>query len=131
MYQRLQLPLLFPFPSLPAQLPPAPPAHHSPSKKDFLTKILDDKSGPVILDAWAEWCGPCLAIAPKVEEFSNKYPQAKFYKVDVDKVDDVAQELGIRAMPTILFFNNGEKITEVVGAQPHAIEKEIEALLAV
>ncbi|KAJ5886701.1 thioredoxin domain-containing protein [Penicillium subrubescens] len=101
------------------------------SKQDFLTKILDANSGPIVLDAWAEWCGPCKAIAPKVEEFSTQYPQAKFYKVDVDKVPDVAQELGIRAMPTILFFNNGEKITEVVGANPQGIENGIKALVAV
>jgi thioredoxin 1 len=114
---------------------PTPPSRYPrltfPSKQDFLTKILDANSGPIVLDAWAEWCGPCKAIAPKVEEFSTQYPQAKFYKVDVDKVPDVAQELGIRAMPTILFFNNGEKITEVVGANPQGIENGIKALVAV
>ncbi|CEJ57158.1 hypothetical protein PMG11_05863 [Penicillium brasilianum] len=100
------------------------------SKKDFLEKILDSDAGPIVLDAWAEWCGPCKAIAPKVEEFSYNYPGAKFYKVNVDDVPDVAQELGIRAMPTFLFFNKGEKITEVVGANPHAIEIAVQALVA-
>ena len=64
-------------------------------------------------------------IAPKVVEFSNQYTNAHFYKIDVDEVPDVAQELGIRAMPTILYFKNGEKIGEVVGAQPKAIETAI------
>jgi thioredoxin 1 len=99
------------------------------SKQEFLTKILNTTE-PIVLDAWAEWCGPCKAIAPKIEEFSTIYPAAKFYKVDVDKVPDVAQELGIRAMPTFMFFKEGEKITEVVGANPHAIEEGIKALLA-
>ena len=64
-------------------------------------------------------------IAPKVVEFSHQYEKAHFYKIDVDEVPDVAQELGIRAMPTILYFKNGEKIHEVVGANPKAIETAI------
>lgn len=104
---------------------PRPPC----SKHEFITKILN-ATDPIVLDAWAEWCGPCKAIAPKIDEFSTTYPTAKFYKVDVDMVPDVAQELGIRAMPTIIFFKNGEKITEVVGANQHAIEEGIRALIA-
>jgi thioredoxin 1 len=103
---------------------------HPPSKQDFLAKILDSDAGPIVLDAWAEWCGPCRAIAPKVEEFSSQYPGAKFYKFNVDEVPDVAQELGIRAMPTFLFFDKGQKITEVVGANPRAIEDAIQSLVA-
>lgn len=57
--------------------------------------------------------------------FSNTYPTAKFYKLDVDEVPDVAQELGIRAMPTFLLFKKGEKIGEVVGANPKALEAAI------
>lgn len=64
-------------------------------------------------------------ISPKVAEFSDKYPAVKFYKIDVDEVPDVAQELGIRAMPTFLLFKNGEKVGEVVGANARAIEAAI------
>jgi thioredoxin 1 len=64
-------------------------------------------------------------ISPKVVEFSDKYPSVKFYKIDVDEVPDVAQELGIRAMPTFLLFKNGEKVGEVVGANARAIEAAI------
>jgi len=59
--------------------------------------------------------------------FSDIYKDAAFFKLDVDEVQDVAQELGIRAMPTFLFFKDGEKVKEVVGANPKAIKAAIEA----
>ena len=59
--------------------------------------------------------------------FSDTYPSAKFYKLDVDEVPEVAQELGIRAMPTFLLFKNGEKVGEVVGANPKALEAAIQS----
>jgi len=79
----------------------------------------------VVVDCYATWCGPCKAIAPKMEEYSNTYPSVAFYKVDVDNVSDVAQELGITAMPTFIFFKNGVKVDEVRGAIPPAIEAAI------
>jgi thioredoxin 1 len=66
--------------------------------------------------------GPCRLIAPKVIAFSQDYPNVDFYKVDVDEVNDVAAELGVRAMPTFFLFKNGEKIGEVVGANPNALK---------
>lgn len=91
-------------------------------------------------------------IAPKIEEcvfsstlqpnklgitdsmtkrrFAKTYDKARFYKIDVDEVPDVAQELSIRAMPTICFFKGGEKLDDVVGANPPAIEAQIKAGLA-
>ncbi|RAO69801.1 uncharacterized protein BHQ10_005813 [Talaromyces amestolkiae] len=79
----------------------------------------------VVVDAFAEWCGPCKAIAPKVHSWSEEYTDVDFVKFDVDESPDVAQELGIRAMPTFLFFKNGQKITEVVGVNPPALEAAI------
>ena len=73
----------------------------------------------------ATWCGPCKVIAPKIVKMSEAYPSARFYKLDVDEVPDVAQELGVRAMPTFMVFKNGEKVGEVVGAN----EKSLEALV--
>lgn len=96
------------------------------SKKEYETEILGaDPSTLVVLDCFATWCGPCKVIAPKVVKFSEQYPNAKFFKVDVDEVSDVAQELGIRAMPTFLLFKNGEKVGEVVGANEKALEAHI------
>ena len=70
----------------------------------------------------ATWCGPCKTIAPKIVKMSNNYPSVRFYKLDVDEVPDVAQELGVRAMPTFLVFRDGEKVGEVVGANEVALE---------
>lgn len=84
----------------------------------------------MVLDCFATWCGPCKAIAPKVEEFSTTYSQAKFYQIDVDELSDVAAELGIRAMPTFMLFKNGEKVQDIVGANPPALEAGIRSLVA-
>jgi len=93
------------------------------SASDF-KKALSEK-GVMIVDCFATWCGPCKVIAPKVVEFAKKYPTARFYKVDVDEVPDVAQELGISAMPTFVIFNEGDVADKVVGANPHALESAI------
>ncbi|KKK18623.1 hypothetical protein ARAM_007588 [Aspergillus rambellii] len=89
------------------------------SKAEFDAKVLSKDAGPVVVDCFATWCGPCKAIAPKVEEFSNTYPDAKFYQIDVDELSEVAAELG-----------DGEKVTEVVGANPPAIEAAVKSLIA-
>ncbi|KAJ5980096.1 thioredoxin trx1 [Penicillium waksmanii] len=99
------------------------------SMADFKEKIANSQD-LVVLDCWAPWCGPCRAISPKIDQYSEVYSQAKFYKVDVDEVPDLAQELGIRAMPTIVYFNKGEKFSEVVGADPRAIEEGVKSLIA-
>ncbi|TVY45999.1 Thioredoxin [Lachnellula occidentalis] len=97
--------------------------HNLGSKPEFQSAITDNKI--VVLDAFATWCGPCKVIAPKVVEFSTQFPNVHFVKIDVDEVPDVAQELGIRAMPTFVIFKNGEKEAEVVGANPKALEAAI------
>ncbi|KAF2871768.1 thioredoxin-like protein [Massariosphaeria phaeospora] len=100
--------------------------HNLQAKADFDT-ALEEKDSLLVLDCFATWCGPCKVIAPQVVKFSDNYPDARFYKIDVDEVPDVAQELGIRAMPTFLLFKNGEKVGEVVGANPKALEAAIKA----
>ncbi|KAF2474013.1 thioredoxin-domain-containing protein [Lindgomyces ingoldianus] len=98
---------------------------HNLAKKAEFDEALKTKDQLIVLDCFATWCGPCKVIAPQVVKFSDVYPTAKFYKLDVDEVPDVAQELGIRAMPTFLLFKNGEKVAEVVGANPKALEAAI------
>jgi len=99
--------------------------HNLQSKADY-TKALEEKDSFIVLDCFATWCGPCKMIAPTIVKFSEKYPNTRFYKLDIDEVPDVAQDLGIRAMPTFVFFKNGEKVGEVVGANPKAIEAGIQ-----
>ncbi|EMD86195.1 hypothetical protein COCC4DRAFT_135611 [Bipolaris maydis ATCC 48331] len=102
--------------------------HNLTTKTDF-DAALNDKETLMVLDCFATWCGPCKVIAPQVVKFSEQYPAARFYKLDVDEVPDVAQELGIRAMPTFLLFKGGDKVAEVVGANPKALEAAIKANL--
>ena len=64
-------------------------------------------------------------IAPKVVEFSEKYPNATYLKVDVDELSELAQEYGIRAMPTFIVFKDGEKVDEIIGANPVKLEEKI------
>lgn len=75
-----------------------------------------NKKPVAIVDFYAVWCGPCRAIKPFFEALSAKVPDVEFARVDVDEAEDVAREYGITAMPTILYFENGEKVDTVVGA---------------
>ncbi|EXJ74742.1 thioredoxin 1 [Cladophialophora psammophila CBS 110553] len=99
------------------------------SKSSYTTSIIQAPADRlVVLDCFATWCGPCKVIAPEVAKFSESddfKDKVDFYKVDVDEVPDVAQELGVRAMPTFMIFKNGEKVGEVVGANKHALEAAI------
>lgn len=86
---------------------------------------------PVILDLWAEWCGPCRMVGPIVNEIGEEYAdQVVVGKLDVDSNPQTTAKYGIRNIPTILFFKNGEVVDKQVGAVPKAalIEK-LESLL--
>nr|POF03527.1 thioredoxin [Quercus suber] len=102
--------------------------HNLQSKAEF-DAARDEKGSLMVLDCFATWCGPCKVIAPQVVKFSDNYENARFYKIDVDEMPDVAQELSVRAMPTFLLFKDGEKVGEVVGANPVALEQAIKANL--
>lgn len=82
--------------------------------------------GLIVVDFFAEWCGPCKAIAPVLDQLSNRYNSVKFIKVDVDQLQDLARKYQVNAMPTFKFFKNGQVIDEVVGADPNKIVRVID-----
>jgi thioredoxin 1 len=80
---------------------------------------LNESNKLIIIDFWAEWCGPCRLIAPIIKELSEEYgDKAIFGKVDVDQEVELATKYGIRNIPTVLFIKNGKIIDKIVGALP-------------
>merc|ERR1711916_366634 len=80
---------------------------HNLKNKEQFEEVMAVKDSLMVVDCFATWCGPCKVIAPQVVKFSEKFPNARFYKLDVDEASDVAGDLGIRAMPTFILFKNG------------------------
>ncbi len=85
-------------------------------------EIVLNSDKPVLVDLWAEWCGPCRMVGPLVDELSNEYEgRAICGKIDVDSNPSVSVDYGVRNIPTILFFKNGELVDKQVGAVPKSV----------
>ncbi|RHZ45645.1 thioredoxin family protein [Aspergillus thermomutatus] len=88
-------------------------------------------TGPVVVDFFATWCGPCKAIAPTIGKLSETYPNVRFIQVDVDKVRSVAQEMNVRAMPTFVLYKDGQPLEKrVVGGNVRELEEMIKSISA-
>ena len=92
---------------------------------------LKNGSTPLVIDFWATWCGPCRMIGPIISQLAEEYDgKVNVGKCDVEECEDIALELGIRNVPTVLFFKDGEVVDKLVGAANKAkIQAKFEALV--
>ena len=88
------------------------------SDDSFNDDVLDSEK-PVLVDFWAEWCGPCKSIAPSLEEISNEMNDKLLVaKINIDENPKIAQEYNIRSIPALMIFKEGKKVSEIMGALP-------------
>ncbi|MBI4185603.1 thioredoxin [Candidatus Berkelbacteria bacterium] len=99
---------------------------------EFSTKVLEaSKTKPVVVDFWAEWCGPCVAMAPTLEAVSAQFSdQVSFYKHNVDEQPLSPQQYSVMSIPTLIFFKNGLPASQLVGlVEKETLIKQVEQLI--
>ncbi len=95
------------------------------TKENFQSEVLDAQ-GTVLIDFWADWCGPCRMLSPIVDEVAEQHSDVKVGKIDIDAQPELANQYGVMSIPTLLVFKNGQKVGESVGLIP---KENVEALL--
>lgn len=85
--------------------------------ENFTAEVLESDR-PVLLDFWADWCGPCKMIAPILEKLSEERPDVKFCKANVDETPELAAEFMVSSIPAVFLIERGEVVDELIGARP-------------
>lgn len=100
------------------------------TKDRFQTEVLEANQ-PVLVDFYAPWCGPCHAMGPVLDSLANEFAgRAKLVKVNVDEAPELAVQYGITAVPTLIFFNNGDIVDTIVGmASQRALRSKLDSLV--
>ena len=98
-------------------------------KVKYITSLEEiPKTGKVVIDFFADWCGPCKKLAPSFSELSNQYTNISFLKVNTDKAEEVARFYEITALPTLIFISNNNINSMIKGFDLNAIKKEVDEL---
>ncbi len=96
------------------------------AQKASFQELLTNSENPVLVDFWAEWCGPCHMVAPVIEQIAREYKgQVTVVKVNIDKQPHIAREYGIQSIPTIMMFRGGKPIMRESGARPYPAMKDL------
>lgn len=95
------------------------------TKENFKSEVLDAQ-GTVLIDFWANWCGPCRMLSPIVDQVAEQHSEVKVGKIDIDAQPELANQFGVMSIPTLIVFRNGQKVNESVGLIP---KENVEALL--
>ena len=93
-------------------------------KTDQFDKEVLESEQPVLVDFWAEWCGPCHAIAPVLDQIAQERSDLKVVKLNIDEEPSIAQRYGVMSIPTLILFKDGEPQAAAVGAMPKSMLEE-------